>query len=51
MDVLAEVSANDPVRGSWNLYLGETAKVWCDGSSIALGVVIEIAGTIVEDAA
>ena len=49
MDVLAEVSANDPVRGSWNLYLGETAKVWCDGSSIALGVVIEIAGTTVED--
>ena len=39
-EVLAEVSANDPVLGMWN--------VWCD--SIALGVIIEIAGTTVEDA-
>ena len=51
MDVLAEVSANDPVRGVWNVQLRETGMVWYDASSIALGVVIEIAGTIVEDAA
>ena len=31
--------------------LRETGKVWCDASSIALGVIIQIAGTTVEDAA
>ena len=50
-EVLAEVSANDPVQGMWNVQLGETGKVWCDASSIALGLIIEIAGTTVEDAA
>ena len=42
--------ASDPVRGMWNFQLGETGKVGCDASSIALGVIIEIAGTTVEDA-
>ena len=46
-EVLAEVSANDPVQGAWTVQLGKTGKVWCDASSIALGVVIEIAGTTV----
>ena len=50
-EVLVEVSANDPVRAMWNVQLGETGKVWCDASSNALGVIIEIAGTTVEDAA
>ena len=42
------------VRPSW-WYMGvpavETGTVWCDASSLATGVVLEIDGSVVEDAA
>lgn len=50
-EVLHRVKNEDPVRGKW--YVPKTTKgtVWCDASSIALGILLEIDGNIVEDAA
>ena len=50
-EVIEEVRADDPVRGEW--YVGRNHKgvIWCDASSLALGVPLEIGGVTVEDAA
>uniref|UniRef100_A0A5S6QBG4 Integrase catalytic domain-containing protein n=1 Tax=Trichuris muris TaxID=70415 RepID=A0A5S6QBG4_TRIMR len=45
----ARVRQHDPVRGRWDV-TGETGKVWVDASGIAIGVAVEIGGSIVEDA-
>ncbi|XP_047129445.1 uncharacterized protein LOC124809405 [Hydra vulgaris] len=37
----------DPVHGSWNVKNTSEATVWCDASSLAVGIVL--AGEIVED--
>ncbi|KAG0706288.1 hypothetical protein GWK47_024369 [Chionoecetes opilio] len=44
-----EVRKNDPVRGRWDVK-GSKARVWVDASSLALGIVIEAEGCIIEDA-
>ena len=43
----------DPARGRWQVSMRDDTcvQVWCDASSIALGVCIEIDGDIVEDKA
>ena len=41
----------DPVNGSWPVDLKQPAILWADASSLALGVALEIGGTIVVDAA
>ena len=48
-EVVKEIRKNDPVRGRWDAS-SEKARVWVDASSIALGVAVEINGSVVEDA-
>lgn len=50
-EVLRRVKSDDPVKGVW--YVPRTCKgvVWCDASSIALGVALQIDNIIAEDAA
>ena len=50
-DVIERVKKDDPVRGSW--YVKETTRgvVWSDASSLALGVLLEVNNSVVEDAA
>ena len=42
---------SDPVGGVWVVPAVETCTVWCDASSLATGVVLEIGVSVVEDAA
>ena len=44
-----EVRKNDPVQGRCDV-TGSKARVWVDASSLALGVVIEADGCVIEDA-
>ena len=39
------------MKGTWWVSNSRRGTVWCDASSIALGVVLEIDGNLVEDAA
>ena len=48
-EVQQRVTQSDPVRGRWDVS-GEKAHVWVDASSIAIGVVLELHGDVVEDA-
>lgn len=51
--MLAETKAlllmKDPVCGVWSVPGTETGVIWCDASSLAVGVVVEIDGHIIED--
>ena len=40
----------DPVGGKWTVRVKPVLKVWTDASSIAMGVVLEESGNIIEDA-
>ncbi|KRY27734.1 Pol polyprotein, partial [Trichinella spiralis] len=44
------VKKRDPARGRWDVSAKE-AKIWVDASSLAIGVALEVGGSIVEDAA
>lgn len=48
VDMLQKVEKNDPVGGVWAVD-GTDGRVWCDASSLALGCVLEVNGTVVED--
>ena len=51
-DVVAMLrDQGDPVKGTWLVDTKQPATLWADASSLALGVTLEIGGTIVEDAA
>ena len=50
-EVLRRVLEEDPVKGYFRVADGIAGTVWCDASSIALGVVLEMGGRIVEDMA
>ena len=50
-DLIARVKKDDPVKGVWNSHSKEPVRVWCDASSLAIGVVIEIGNFVLEDAA
>lgn len=50
-DMIDMVNRDDPVRGRWNIQSVERCKVWCDASSMAIGVSVEVDGDIIEDAA
>ena len=42
-NLLEKVKTEDPVKGNWNVSNNEKKGViWCDASSIAYGVVLEI---------
>jgi transposase InsO family protein len=45
-----QVQADDPVRGVWTVPKIRSGRVWCDASSLAIGVVLEIGARVVEDA-
>lgn len=44
------LTQSDPVKGDWLVSSDSPLKLWVDASSLAIGVVIEIEGRIVEDA-
>ena len=50
-DVMARLLKEDPVHGTWSVpnRVGQTWKVWCDASSIAYGVALEVDSAVVED--
>ena len=50
-ELLERIATDDPVRGKWHVAETREGKVWCDASSIAVGVALEMGGAIVEDAA
>ena len=50
-DVLERVNKEDPVKGIWHVQRSNSGVIWCDASSLALGVLLEINGVAVEDAA
>lgn len=49
VEVVARVTNDDPVRGSWCVD-GSEFTVWVDASSLALGVALAVDGRIIEDA-
>ena len=50
-EVIAEVRKEDPVKGEWNIRRSQEGVIWCNASSQALGVLLEIGGVTAEDAA
>ena len=50
-ELMDRVCVEDPVSGVWHVPNTQVGKVWCDTSSLALGVVLEVQGLIVEDTA
>ncbi|GAB1600614.1 uncharacterized protein LOC115212112 [Argonauta hians] len=50
-EVITRVKREDPVKGEWHVSSGEAGVVWCDASSLTLGVILEMGGVTVEDAA
>ena len=50
-EMLDRVKRDDPVKGSWAVPKTSSGVIWCDASSIAMGVLIEKGKTVVEDAA
>ena len=49
-EVVEEVEKSDPVTGIWKAPKSDSGVVWCDASDLAMGVILEIGGTEVEDA-
>lgn len=47
-DIVRRVSSEDPVRGRWNAPKSEKRVIWCDASSIATEVILEIGNETVE---
>lgn len=41
-DLLARLAVEDPVKGKVHVSPCERGRVWCDASSLALGVAVEI---------
>ena len=50
-EILDRVHEHDPVCGVWSVSNSTECKVWCDASSLAMGVCLEVDSTVVEDAA
>ncbi len=50
-EMVEEVRTDDPVRGERQVPQTESGTVWCDASSLAIGVALEMSGVEVEDAA
>ena len=48
-DMIRRVTLDDPAKGRWDV-AGTEATVWVDASSLALGVVVEVDGNVIEDA-
>jgi len=50
LETLDRVAKSDPVKGEWHGANTDTGTVWCDASSLAIGVSVQIDGQLVEDA-
>lgn len=50
-ELVERVKSADPVRGRWDVVQTEVGSVWCDASSIAVGIALEVDGCVVEDRA
>jgi hypothetical protein len=48
-DIDDAVKKMDPIGGRWEVSASAIGRVWCDASSLAVGVCLEIDGSIVED--
>ena len=48
-EISAAAKKSDPVGGKWEVSKQDLGRVWCDASSLATGVCLEINGSIVED--
>eukprot|EP00117_Sycon_ciliatum_P015220 scpid31464/ scgid0234/ Protein NYNRIN; NYN domain and retroviral integrase catalytic domain-containing protein; Pol-like protein len=50
-DIQTQVNEHDPVRGVWSVQHDDATEwhVWCDASGIALGVVVQVNGEVIED--
>ena len=51
IETFNRLKLEDPMKGTWLVSNSRNGTVWCDASSIALGVVMEIDGNLVEDTA
>ncbi|XP_043198082.1 uncharacterized protein LOC122368321 [Amphibalanus amphitrite] len=47
-EIMTQINTDDPARGQWDVK-GNEVTVWADASMLALGVVLEIEGEVVED--
>ena len=47
-EVVGRVREQDPVRDEWHVGSSRCGRVWCDASSIALRVILEI-GVVMKD--
>ena len=47
-EVTERVRQSDPVRGRWDVR-GNEAHIWVDASSVAIGVALEVDGSVIED--
>ena len=50
IETFNRLKLEDPVKGTWLVWNSRTGTVWCHASHIALGVVLEIDGNLMEDA-
>ena len=50
-DLLERVNKEDPVKENWHVQKSTSSVIWCDVSSLPLGVLLEINGVAIEDAA
>ena len=48
-EIQKKLQEHDPVKGTWRVQPHSQFTVWCDASSIAMGVALEVDGVIVED--
>ena len=48
-EIMGRIRSRDPVHGKWDVPRTEAGAVWCDASSIAIGVAVEVGGHVVED--
>ena len=48
-DLLKRVGEENPVKGVWAVPISRVGRIWCDASTLAIGVCLEVNGHIVED--
>jgi len=49
-EVMTKLKTDDPVRGKWVVNPDSPINVWADASNLALGVLLEVDGHVIEDA-
>jgi len=49
MDIKKRLDVCDPVGGVWSVSKSKKGRVWCDASSLVIGVCVEVDHVVVED--